>query len=150
MKAKHLRPTPTHRRVSRAVTIPAVLAVTLVGVSAPAFAGKPARSSSTSTLRLVLLNSTDGLPHHGQDITFEASSSATTEPHVKLSCSQGGSVVLTAQSGYYASYPWPWTNTMNLSSGAWTGGAADCTATLYWFNGSKTVTGTTLPFHVEA
>jgi hypothetical protein len=147
--ARHLRPTPTHLRVRRAVTVP-VVALAALSLAAPAMAAKPARNASSSTLKLVLLSSTDGLPHQGQDITFEASSSATTEPHVRLSCAQGGVVVYTAQTGYYASYPWPWTNTMNLSSGAWTGGAADCTATLYWFNGSKTVTGTTLPFHVEA
>jgi hypothetical protein len=149
--AKHLRPTPTARNVTPAVTIPHVHGNAVAGIATPAFAGKPARSSgSTSTLKLVLLNSTDGLPHYGQDVTFDASSSSTTEPHVKLSCSQGGTVVYTAQTGYYASYPWPWTNTMTLSSGAWTGGAADCTATLYWFNGSKTVTGSVLSFPVYA
>lgn len=153
MNAKHLRPTPTGRKISRAVTIPVALVAGLAAVAAPAYAGKPAGGGSTSgssTLNLVLLNSTDGLPHWGQNITWNASSSSTTEPHVKVSCSQGGTVVYTAQSGYYPSYQWPATNTMTLSSGAWTGGAADCTSTLYWFSGSKTVTGKTLNFHVYA
>jgi hypothetical protein len=149
--AKHLRRTPTTRRVARIAAVPALLAIGVAGIAAPAYAGKPVRSTGgTSTLNLVLLNSTDGLPHWGQNVTFDASSSSTTEPHVKLSCSQGGAVVYTMQSGYYPSYQWPATNTMTLSSGAWTGGAADCTATLYWFAGSKTVTGKTLGFHVYA
>ena len=150
MHPKHLRPTPTGRKISRAVTIPAVLAIAVAGIASPAFAGKPSRTSGTSTLNLVLLNSSDGLAHHGQNVTFEAYSSSTSEPHVKLSCAQGGTVVYTNQSGYYPSYPWPSTNVMTLKSGAWTGGGADCTATLYWFNGSKTVTGKVLTFPVYA
>jgi len=154
MSPKHLRSTPRSRKVARAVTVPAVLALTVAGIAAPAFAGKPAGtgkpSAGGSTLTLVLLDSTDGVAHHGQRVTFEASSSSTTSPHVRLSCSQGGTVVYSTQTGYYASYPWPWTNTMTLSSSAWTGGAADCTATLYWFDGQKTVTGATLSFPVAA
>jgi hypothetical protein len=152
MKAKHLRPTPGATRATRALVVPVAL-VTALTASAPAFAGKgggakPSGTSGSSSLRLVLVNSTDGLPHYGQDVRFDVSTTQTSEPHVRLSCSQGGSVVLTAQTGYYASYPWPSSQTMTLASGAWTGGAADCTATLYWFNGSKTVTGATLGFHV--
>jgi hypothetical protein len=155
MNPKHLRRTGTPRAVARAAAVATTLALAVTGVAAPALAGKPQAggkptAGSSSTLNLVLLNSTDGLPHHGQDVTFEASSSSTTEPHVKLACSQGGTVVYNAQTGYFASYPWPWTNTMKLSSGAWTGGAASCTATLYWFSGSKTVTGKTLNFPVYA
>ena len=69
-------------------------------------------------------------------------------PQVNLVCSKSGSVVYRAQTGYYATYPWPWTQTMTLSSYAWTSGGADCTATLYYFSGKKTVTLTTLNFSV--
>src|SRR5205823_10845864 len=60
------------------------------------------RHSDPSTLILVLLNSTDGQPHYGQKITFTASTTATTEPHVSLACSQNGSVVYQTETGYYA------------------------------------------------
>ncbi|MDP9183711.1 MAG: hypothetical protein M3P04_13160 [Actinomycetota bacterium] len=43
--AKHVRPTPTARKLSRAVTVPVVLAVTVAGIAAPAFAGKPGGST---------------------------------------------------------------------------------------------------------
>jgi hypothetical protein len=152
----HRRPV-RGRRTGLAAAALAVAALTILGASAPALAakggggggGKPAPSGSSS-LGLVLLDSTDGLAHWGQRVTFNASSSATTEPHVSLKCSQNGVVVYTTQTGYYASYPWPWTQTMTLSSDMWTGGAADCGAALYYFNGSKTVTAATLAFHVEA
>jgi len=104
------------------------------------------KSAPTGNLSLVLLNSTDGLAHWGQQVTFSASTTATTDPHVGLKCSQNGVVVYSAQSGFYASYPWPWTQVMTLSSAAWTGGSADCVASLYYFSGTNTVTLGTLSF----
>jgi hypothetical protein len=59
-------------------------------------------------------------------------------------------LVYTTQTGYYAGYPWPWTQTMTLSSPAWSGGDADCTAVLYYFKGSRTLTAATQSFHVYA
>jgi len=105
---------------------------------------KPA--PGTGTLSLVVLNSTDGVPHWGQQVTFKVSTTATTEPHVSLRCSQNGVVVYSAQSGYYASYPWPWTQVMTLSSAAWASGSADCVASLYYFSGTNSVTLGTLSF----
>ncbi len=105
------------------------------------------KSAATGTLGLVLLNSTDGVAHWGQQVTFNVSTSATTEPHVGLKCSQNSVVVYAAQSGYYASYPWPWTQVMTLSSSAWTGGSAECVASLYYFSGTSSVTLATLSFN---
>jgi hypothetical protein len=125
-----------------------------LGVASPALAGKPASSNHTSggssTLNLVLLDSTDGLAHWGQRVTFDVATTATDEPHVDLTCRQDGDVVLGATTGFYDSYPWPWTRTMTLSSNAWTGGDADCTATLYYFNGRKTPILKTSSFHAYA
>src|SRR5919198_451743 len=83
-------------------------------------------------------------------VVGHVSTTATTEPHVDLTCSQGGTVVYSATTGYYASYPWPWTQTMTLKSQMWTGGNADCTARLYMFDGSRTKTLATLPFTAYA
>lgn len=157
MKPQHRRPTHTRRRTIVTITGLFLALLTAVAASSPALAakggggggGKPAPSGSSS-LALVLLDSTDGAAHWGQRVTFNVSTSATTEPHVSVSCSQSGVVVYTTQTGFYASYPWPWTQTMTLSSDAWTGGAADCSAKLYYFNGSKTVTAATLAFHADA
>ena len=102
---------------------------------------------SASSLSLVLLNSTDGLSHWGQDVTFTVSTTATTEPNVSLVCYQSGVLVYGAVAGFYASYPWPWDQTFILSSPSWTGGGADCTATLYYISGSGTVPLATMSFH---
>ena len=61
------------------------------------------KSVPTGNLSLVLLNSNDGLAHWGNQVTFTASTTATTEPHVSLKCSQNGVVVYAAQSGHYTS-----------------------------------------------
>jgi len=91
--------------------------------------------------RFVLMMSTDvngnGLPDWGDTVTFDVSMTESTEPHVDLTCSQNGVVVYGATTGYFATYPWPWTQLMTLSSSAWQGGAADCTAELYYFSGRR-------------
>src|SRR2546428_12731637 len=108
--------------------------------------GRKPAPSGTDSFSLDLLNSTDGLPHWGQQVTF--TTTATTYPHVSLQCSQNGVLVYNADAGYYAGYPWPWEQTMTLASAAWTGGAADCVATLYYFSGAKTVVLGTMSIHV--
>ena len=132
------------------VVAPAAFAAKGGGGAGGGGGGKPS-SGGTSSMTLVLLDSTDGVPHWGQRIRFDVSTTATTEPHVSLSCSQGGTVVYTTQTGYYDSYPWPWTQTMTLSSGAWTGGDADCHAELYSLkNSGGSTTLATMDFHVFA
>src|SRR5262245_41497779 len=66
----------------------------------------------------------DGAPNWGDSVTFNISTTATTEPNVSLTCSQNGAVVYGSVSGFYASYPWPWTQIMNLYSTTWQSGAA--------------------------
>jgi hypothetical protein len=115
--------------------------------------GKPSggsSGSSTLTLRMVTDNNGNGAPDYGDVITFDVSTSATTEPHVDLKCSQNGAVVLGATAGFYDSYPWPWTKIMTLSSQSWTGGEASCTATLYYFSGKSNTTLATLNFNAGA
>jgi len=104
--------------------------------------------NANSSLSLVLLNSTDGLPHWGQQVTFNVSTTATTQPNVSLDCYQNGSLVYGAVAGFYPSYPWPWTQIFTLSSPSWKSGGANCTASLYYFSGKKTTTLTTMSFQV--
>jgi hypothetical protein len=70
-------------------------------------------------------------------------------PNVEVVCSQGGVVVYAAQTGYYAS-TWPSTADMILSSRAWTGGSASCTARLYVFSGAKVDDLATMDFTATA
>jgi hypothetical protein len=106
--------------------------------------------SSTLTLAMVTDLNANGLPNWGDTVTFKVSTTATTEPHVDLTCTQNGTVVYSATTGFFAGYPWPWTQNMTLSSQKWTGGSAACSARLYYFSGSKTVTVSTLSFTAGA
>jgi hypothetical protein len=113
--------------------------------------GKKPPSGGSGTLSLVMVSDTGTAgTSWGDTVTFSFQQSATTEPHVDLTCSQNGTLVYSATAGFYASYPWPWTTNMSLSSQSWTGGAASCTARLYYFSGSSTTTLATLSFTAAA
>jgi hypothetical protein len=143
------------RRIAHAAQIGSlVLALALVPAALAAKGGgggKPSGGSGgSSSLSLVMVNDLNGngAPNYGDTVTFNASTTATTEPHVRLQCFQSGSLVYSAQAGMYANYLWPWLQDMTL---AWSsGGAADCTAQIYYFSGSKTVWSTSLSFHADA
>jgi hypothetical protein len=138
-------------------TVTALLAVaaataTAVAVIAPQAAsashGGQHPGSGTSTFKLVILTGADQIPNWGEQITFDVSTTATAFPHVDVTCAQNGVTVYAATTGFYSSYPWPWTRDMTLQSQAWASGAADCTARLYYLNGKRTATLATLAFHV--
>jgi hypothetical protein len=139
------------RRIAQAAIIVLVAALALAPAARGGKPVEPPRGGGTSSsLTLVLLNSTDGIPHWGQKVTFNVSTTATTKPLVKLQCFQGGVRVYTGSAGFYPGYPWPWAQTFTLASGAWTGGAASCTASLYYYNGRRYITLKTLSFSVAA
>jgi hypothetical protein len=147
------RKTPAVRIACSAAFL--VLALALVPV---ALAGKPAAgggggggkkggggTTGGGTIGLVLLNSTDGVAHYGQGVTFNVSTTFTY-PWVQLTCSQNGTSVFGQYIGFYAGYPW--SQVFTLSSYLWPGGAADCTARLY--DSSTNATLATTSFHVYA
>jgi hypothetical protein len=135
------------RRVAQTALI--VTLVLTLALAPAAFAGKPGKpgkgGGTGASLNLVLLDSTDGLPHYGQHVTFELSTTAT-RPYVNLKCYQGGEWVTNQTVGFYAGYPW--SQVFPLSSWKWTGGVADCTARLYTASRKGTTTLATLGFHV--
>jgi hypothetical protein len=135
-----------------AILVLAFAPAALAGKSKPG-GGKGGGGTTTGggiTLVMVTDANANGLPNWGDTITFNISTTATTEPHVNVTCSQNGVVVYSASTGYYASYPWPWTQNMTLSSQSWTGGAADCTAVLSAYSGTTVTTLATLNFQVGA
>ncbi len=123
-----------------------ILVLVSASASADAKGHRTNASVTGDSFSLVVLNSTDGLAHWGGQVTFTVSTAATTEPHVSLRCSQNGILVYATQTGFYAGYLWPWTQVMTLTSVAWTGGSADCVATLYYFSGANVVSLGTLGF----
>ena len=130
-------------RKSSTALAAAALALVLVP---SALAGPKTGSSSSLSLAIVADWNHNGLPNWNDQVRFDVSTTATTEPHVSLKCYQSGSLVYTTQTGYYAGYLWPWTQIMTLSSTAWAGGSAECVATLYYFSGADVVSLGTLSF----
>lgn len=82
-----------------------------------------------STIELVLVDSTDGLPHYGQLVTFDVATTVTTMPWVHLQCYQNGALVGERWQGFFP-------NALGSEdfvlggSPAWQSGAAECTAWL--------------------
>src|SRR4051812_32464742 len=105
MKGRSLEMTARPKAVAAAV---AALALALVPAAS---AGKgPGHTTggtgSGGTISLVLLNSTDGVAHWGQAVTFKISTTATTKPYVSLDCYQGGVWILSSTAGFFPDYPW--------------------------------------------
>jgi len=114
------------------------LAATTISSPATLLAAHKGQGQNTnSSLSLVLLNSTDGLAHWGQNMTFNVSTTATSYPSVGLNCYQNGTLVLAWTAGFFPSYPW--TKDLTLSSPSWTSGGASCIATLYYSSGKKQI-----------
>ena len=136
------------RKTAFRITLSAALVIACALVpTALAGKGKPGGGGTTSSLQLVLLVSTDGAPHWAQRITFNVSTTATTQPFVSVNCYQGSTWVYSDSVGFFADYPWP--KEFTLAAASWPGGAADCTARLFSTkDGIRTTTLATLSFHV--
>ncbi len=115
-----------------------MLVTTVSGVNLiPAASHNPGGTTSTTTFGLVVLNSTDGLPHYGQDITFNVSTTATSYPSVSVGCAQNGTQVLYWTAGFFPSYQF--SDWLSLTTPSWTSGGANCTATLYYSSGKRKI-----------
>jgi hypothetical protein len=113
--------------------------------------GKPGGSTGGGTVSLPVIlssSSTDGVPHHGDTVTFTVSTTATDRPYVGLTCTQGRTLVYSGQVGYFPDYPW-WQYFV-LDSSYWTPGTADCTATLQTWNGRSWASLASVNFQVAA
>ena len=118
-----------------AATAALCLALAPAALAAKAGAGGKPAPSGTATIGLVLLNSTDGLPHVGEKVTFDVSTTATDKPWVTLNCYQNGGLVYKGSNGIF---PTSLGQDFTLASNTWTSGAADCTAWLQnWANYAK-------------
>jgi hypothetical protein len=143
----------SHKFTFRVALVTALLALLIAAPSAFAGkGGKPGGGGGTTTtgssLTLVLLDSTDGVAHQGQRVTFNVTTS-NTRPFVRVDCYSGSTWIYTASAGFFPDYPW--SKEFPLSSSAWTSGAADCTATMYTSTDGTRVTNlATLRFHVNA
>jgi hypothetical protein len=115
-----------------------VLLCALMVVAVPAMAarggnggGGKGHTGSTSgggsiTLAMVTDGNGNGLPNYGDTVTFNVATTATAEPWVNLKCFQNGVLVAQGWNGFFDGSITG--RNFGLYSGAWSGGAADCTA----------------------
>ncbi len=73
-------------------------------------------------------------PHYGNSVWFAVQTNEQT-PYVNLQCTQGTTLVYASTRAYWASYDRTFTLSQPLDSFGfgWTGGGADCTASLWRF-----------------
>src|SRR5262245_25500999 len=88
-------------------------------------------SGTVSGPVMVTDNNGDGLPNHGDSITFNVSATGTSTPQVGLRCHQDGNWIYDGYVGYFPGYMFdPW---FTLQSSYWVSGiSASCTARLFY------------------
>jgi hypothetical protein len=127
--------------VLEAALIASLVAMLAVGTTFAAKGGHGGTSGATGssvTVVMVTDNNGDGAPNWNDWITFNVTTSSTSQPFVKVDCMQGSNWVYTNSAGLYATYAWnPY---FDLASSAWTSGSASCTATLYKYGSNGKVT----------
>jgi hypothetical protein len=99
----------------------------------------------TLSITMVSDANSNGAPNWGDKISFNISTSATSQPDVAVTCYQNGTLVYSQETGYWSGYPFPWTQVMTMSSGAWSSGGASCDARVFYYggDGSPNTLGTT-------
>jgi hypothetical protein len=137
----------------------ALISLLVVGlVAGTAFAAKPASggggghkggggsggSATISLAPVVVDKNGNGTANWGDVVTFDVSTTATTQPWVNLVCSQNGVVVSQSWDGYFVGSLT--TRNFSLYSPQWSSGAADCVA--YVTNPTWSRLGST-SFHVD-
>ena len=133
-----------------------LIALLVVGLMAgAAFAGKggqggggkpPKGGAGSGTISApVLVDTNDTVVNHGDWVRFNISTSSTSEPWVRVSCYQGGTLVAQGSEGYFERSLDD--GVFGLSSPMWLSGAADCTAKLTMPGGSVLAATS---FHVDA
>jgi hypothetical protein len=145
------------RNAGRSLVALGIIAVLATVLASPVFAARGGGSGggkpgSSGTIDIVELDSTDGLTHFGQHVTFVVSTDATAYPWVEVRCFQNGDQVYRQANGIF---PTSLNQVFTLGpTPSWSGGDADCTAALQdWDSYSKNekkVTITTMDFRVYA
>lgn len=101
------------------------------------------------SLSLVIVEdaNADGMPNHGDVLTFDVATTATDKPYVSLRCYQGAALVYDAWAGFF---PGAWFGTtFTMASTTWVSGDADCTARLVmWGRNGRERTLAEHSFHV--
>jgi hypothetical protein len=127
-----------------------LVALTLAPAALAARGGNGNTGAKQSDPTLVMVNdfNGNGLPNYGDTVSFNVSTTASY-PALQLACYQNGALVFAQSAGFFPTYAG--SKNFTLQDERWSGGAADCTATLYTTssNGRQTTLATS-SFHVDA
>jgi hypothetical protein len=98
------------------------------GGGKPSGGGTPVGGGTLSTPKMVADLNGDGQPSFRDTVTFVVQTTSTAYPYVTLRCYQGGTLVSSDSNAMF-------THSLDQNftlgpTGAWTGGAANCTANL--------------------
>jgi len=119
------------KSTNRTTKIASLLALVIaLAVAATASANNGTKTPpSTSTISLdAQAGAATASPTYGSTVHFTVSTTATSYPFVHLTCSQNGTVVAIGWAGYFDGALG--TGNFGLYSPQWTGGSANCTASL--------------------
>ncbi len=111
--------------------------------------GSGSTSSSITGPVLVVDVNGNGSPNWGDTVTFNVSTTATTQPYVNVLCYQNGVLVMNSWNGFFDQALNP-TDNFGLDSPLWQSGAADCTAWLDMYTKHGTSQLASTSFHVDA
>jgi hypothetical protein len=106
-------------------------------------------SSSISGPVMVADLNGNGLPNFGDTITFNESTTATSQPYVNVLCYQNGVQVMNSWNGFFDQALNP-TRNFGLYSPSWQSGAASCTAWLDMYTKRGVAQLTSVSFQVGA
>lgn len=162
-KSSKVKPSVTPAWTRRPGLFIVVLVFAVVGVvtlarslAAPVTSGGSNKSSSSISIRLTQDINGNGLINWGDSVAFVASTTWTDPnnygPWLNVGCVQNRKTVYTFDTGYGSSFPGGAYNgyAVPLKSDFWTGGAADCTASLLSnLDGKKGSVLASMTFHVN-
>ena len=137
----------------RRTILVATAAVVVALVAGPVVAarnggGGHGKNGASGTIALHLLESTDGLAHYGQHVTFDLEST-DPQPWVELDCYIGGVNVYQDRRGFFESSLSDDVFVLGTTR-AWQSGEADCTAHLVKYTRKGWQSYASTSFHVYA
>jgi hypothetical protein len=143
------KPTPA----GAAFTLAALVLSLAIVPGALAGKGKPGGggggSSSITGPVLVTDVNGNGAVDFGDTVTFDESTTATTQPYVNVLCYQNGVLVMNSWNGFFDQALNP-TRNFGLYSPSWQSGAASCTAWLDMYTKRGTAELASVSFQVGA
>jgi hypothetical protein len=114
------------------VLVPAALAKGKPGGGGGGGGGTTTGSTLTGPVMVTDVNG-DGVVNHGDSITFNVSTTASSRPEVGVRCYQGLNWIYDGYVGYFPDYMF--TPYFTLNSGYWAAGVpATCTARLFYYD----------------